>query len=59
MAIRVVEFSRGRGGGGGTKLERLLPKTEINRVGNKFSDTSNELFLVNWLIPIFFCVNTK
>ena len=29
------------------------------RVSNKFSDTLNELFVVNWLISHFFCDNTK
>ena len=29
------------------------------RVGNKFSDTFNELFSVNWLISIFFSESTK
>ena len=27
--------------------------SKMYRVGNKFSDTLNELFLVNWLISIF------
>ena len=29
------------------------------RASNKFSDTLNELFVVNWLISHFFCNNTK
>ena len=31
----------------------------IYRASNKFSDTLNELFVVNWLISHFFCNNTK
>ena len=31
----------------------------IYRVSKKFSDTLNELFVVNWLISHFFCDNTK
>ena len=40
----------------------LSSKQEISlvyRVSNKFSDTFNELFVVNWLISHFFCDNTK
>ena len=32
---------------------------KIYRASNKFSDTLNELFVVNWLISHFFCNNTK
>ena len=33
----------------------IIPKkSQIYRVGNRFSETLNELFVVNWLIPIFF-----
>ena len=32
---------------------------EIYRVANKFSDTLNELFVVNWLISKSFSENTK
>ena len=31
----------------------------LYRVSKKFSDTLNELFVVNWLISHFFCDNTK
>ena len=38
----------------------LLCWSNLNyRVANKFSDTLNELFVVNCLISIFFCENTR
>ena len=38
----------------------LLPNfQDIYRVGHKFSDTLNELFVVNWLISNFFGENSK
>ena len=42
-------------------LEKLQGRNNFNiyRASNKFSDTLNELFVVNWLISHFFCNNTK
>ena len=37
----------------------ILNPSAIYRVANKFSDTLNELFVVNCLISIFFCGNTR
>jgi hypothetical protein len=41
---------------------QTLPEINVYmlyRVGNKFSDTLNQLFLVNWFISNLFCENTK
>ena len=41
---------------------QTLPEINVYmlyRVGNKFSDTLNQLFSVNWFISNLFCENTK
>ena len=38
---------------------RFLNHDPLYRVGHKFSDTWNELFVVNWFISNFFWGNTK